>query len=229
MNEFKLRAFLPLLVILILMAAAYTVGYFHPVTLKMLQNFQAEALRFHESHPFWTPVLFMLLYIFYALLSIPGIFILSLLAGFLFSQPYSTIYVVIAATIGGSLLFLAARTAFGEILYRKAAPSLTKMREGFLKNSVNYLLFLRLLPLFPFWLVNIAGAFFAVPFRVFAWTTFVGMIPSVFIYTQAGQGFAVLLNSDNPMHPASLFNPYMIVALAGLAFLPLLPVFFKKK
>jgi uncharacterized membrane protein YdjX (TVP38/TMEM64 family) len=210
------------------MGIAFAISATHTPTFQMMQSLQITILQFHQQHPLLTPILFMAAYIFYALLSLPGIFILSLMAGFLFEQPYSTIYVIVAATIGGSLLFLAARTAFGEILYRKAGESLTKMREGFLKNAMNYLLFLRLLPLFPFWLVNVAGAFFTVPFFTFVWTTFVGMIPSVFIYTQAGKGLSTLLSSGEAIHPTSLFNINLVVGLIGLAFLPLLPIFFRK-
>lgn len=227
-TDIKIRPFLPLLLILGLMAAVYLMAFLHPWSWNTLKSFQGSIAQFHAAHPFLTPVLFICLYIFCALVSFPAIFMLSLFAGFLFKQPYSTAYVTCAATIGASLLFLAARTAFGELLYRKAGSRLTNLKEGFQENAASYLLFLRLFPFFPFWLVNVAGAFFAVPFLTFAWTTFLGMIPSVFIYTQAGQGFAMMLENPAPLTPAALLNANLLFALIGLALLSLAPLLFKK-
>lgn len=224
----KIRSLLPFLFIFVIIATTCVFAYFHPVSWSNLKIFQLNLKIFSQAHPFLTPLLFMSIYILYSLLSLPGIFILSLFAGSLFTQPFSTIYVIVAATIGASLLFLAARTAFGQIFCRKAKQNLLlKMEEGFQKNAASYLLFLRLIPLFPFWLVNIAGAFFSVPFWTFAWTTLVGMIPSVFIYTQAGKGITLLLHSPDPFNPMNLFNTNITVSLCGLALLSLLPVALK--
>lgn len=227
-SELKIRPLLPLLFIITLMAAVYFLSYLYPWSWKSLKLFQSALTNFHDSHPVLTPILFMLLYILCAVLSFQGIFLLSLLAGFLFNQPYSTLYVTLAATMGGSLLFLAARTAFGELLFRRAGPSLKGMKNGFLEHAASYLLFLRLFPLFPYWLVNIAGAFFEVPFRTFVWTTFLGMIPSVYIYAQAGRGFAILMNHPEPLHPSALWNTNLLIGLIGLSILSLVPLFFQK-
>lgn len=227
-NELKIRPLLPLLFIIALMAAVCFLSYFFPWSWKSLKLFQSALTNFHDHHPVWTPILFMLLYILCAVLSFQGIFLLSLLAGFLFKQPYSTLYVTLAATMGGSLLFLAARTAFGELLFRRAGPSLKGLKNGFLEHAASYLLFLRLFPLFPYWLVNIAGAFFEVPFRTFVWTTFLGMIPSVYIYAQAGQGFAILMNHPEPLHPSAFWNANLLIGLIGLSILSLVPLLFHK-
>jgi uncharacterized membrane protein YdjX (TVP38/TMEM64 family) len=225
-KKFQFKLLLPLFLIIILMMGTYLFAYLHPPSWESLRQFHLNLKNFDEQHPYMTPLLFMGVYILYALFSLPGIFILSLLAGFLFIQPLSTIYVTIAATIGGSLLFLAARTAFGELLYRRSAPLLSRLEKGFHDNAVSYLLFLRFLPLFPFCIVNLAGAFFGVSFWVFVWTTFVGMIPSVFIYTQAGRGFTLLLEQPAPLSPMQLWNPSLVIALVGLALLSLLPIVF---
>jgi uncharacterized membrane protein YdjX (TVP38/TMEM64 family) len=210
------------------MGFAYLIAYLHPLTWANLKIFHINLRNFADTHSFLAPFLFMSIYILYAFLSLPGIFVLSLLAGSLFPEPFSTLYVTIAATIGASFLFLTVRTAFGKLFYCKIQKSrINKMEHGFRDNAASYLLFLRLIPLFPFWIVNIAGALFEVPFWIFAWTTFVGMIPSVFVYTQAGRGLTTLLHSPDPLNPASLFNSYLIAALTGLAFLALLPVLFK--
>lgn len=218
---------LPFLIIFILILAASILIYLHPLTLENMRYVHLNLQIFHADHPILTLFLFMCLYILYALLPIPGIFVLSLLAGFLFRQPFSTLYVTIAATIGASLLFFTARSAFGEIFYKKSSYFLLHLEKGFHKNAASYLLFLRLIPLFPFWIVNLAGAFFGVSFWVFAWTTFIGMIPSVFVYTQAGRGLTLILQSPEPLNPVHFFNLHIVIALIGLAFLSLLPILLK--
>jgi uncharacterized membrane protein YdjX (TVP38/TMEM64 family) len=227
-RKLKLRLSIPFFVILFLTTIGSIFIFFHPIWWTHIQIFHMSVKAFAELHPILAPFLFIGFFILYALLSLPGIFALSLLSGYLFNQPFSTLYAVIGATIGASLLFLAARTAFGHLIYRKAGlGSLNKREGGFHKNTANYLLFLRLIPLFPFWVVNIAAAFFKVPFWIFVWTTFIGMIPSVFVYTQAGRGLTILLQSSDPLKPEILFNSYIIFALVGLAVLSLLPILVK--
>jgi uncharacterized membrane protein YdjX (TVP38/TMEM64 family) len=223
-KKLQLKPLLPFLFILIFMLGAYLFAYLHPPSWESLRQFHLSLKNFDEQHPYVTPLLFMGIYILYALFSLPGIFILSLLAGFLFVQPFSTLYVTFAATIGAALLFLVARTAFGELLYRRSGPFLGRLEKGFQNNAVSYLLFLRFLPLFPFWVVNLAGAFFGVSFWGFVWTTFVGMIPSVFIYTQAGRGLTYLLEQTAPLTPTHMWNSHLVMALVGLALLSLLPI-----
>lgn len=227
-NAFKIRPLLPLLLILLLMIIVYAIAHFYPVTWDSLQAAQVELARFHQLHPLWTPILFIVVYILSAVISFPAIFLLSLLAGFLFEQPFGTLYVLFATTAGASLLYLIARTAFGATLYCKADPRLQSLKNGFLENAASYLLFLRLLPLFPYWVVNIAGAFFEVPFKTFVWTTILGMLPSVFIYVQAGQGFAVMFNNPAPLSPTLFLNAHLVSALIGLSLLSLAPILYKR-
>lgn len=228
-KNLRLRPFIPFLFILLAMIGAYAFAYFHPQTLGSIREIHLTLKEFNAHHPIATPLLFMSLYILYAVLMLPGIFILSLVSGFLFPQPFSTLYVIISATIGSSLLFLAARTAFREILARQSNSLIGRLESGFRKNSANYMLFLRLIPLFPFKIVNLAGAFFGVPFSVFVWTTFWGMIPSVFIYTQAGQSLSHYFDDLNPFDPWSLFDPTLIAILSALALLSLIPIFIKNR
>ena len=171
----------------------------------------------------------MLTYIAAIALSIPGSTLLSLLCGYLFPQPLSTLYVVVAATCGAILVFLTARTALADSLRKRAGPFLQKMELGFRRNMVSYLFFLRFIPLFPFWLVNIAAAAFGVPLRTFIWTTFVGIIPGSFVFTLVGEGLEKIVNNQGTFSLRSIINPEILVALILLGILSLLPVFLKKK
>lgn len=223
-----IRPYLPLLIVVLMMAAVYVATYYHAFSWNGIDHFNQDLIDFQKHHPSLTPLLFILIYILFALLSFPGIFLLSLLGGYLFPQPWSTLYVVFAATVGAALLFLAVRSAFGGLFRRRAGRELSKMEQGFHENAVNYLLFLRLIPLFPYTIVNIAGAYFNVSFKSFIWTTFIGMIPSVFVYTQAGRGLLEIMQIKEPLTAAHFLNSHLILGLVGLALLSLLPIFFKR-
>ena len=229
-RKVKFKAIFPFFIIIILMMLFYLFSQLHFFSWSNFKDYYIEIKNFSDSHPFSTPFLFLSVYIFYSLLSLPGIFILSVLAGFIFKQPFSTIYVIIGATIGASLLFLAARSAFGQLFYKKSGNRYLScnMEKGFRENAVSYLLFIRLFPLFPFWITNLAGAYFNVPFWIFVWTTFVGMIPSVLVYTEAGRGLTFLLQNQEPLSPMNILNASTITALIGLSLLCFVPILFKK-
>jgi uncharacterized membrane protein YdjX (TVP38/TMEM64 family) len=117
-KKFHLKPLLPLLIIFSITLGSYAYLYFHPQTWDSLRHFYLILKDFNIHHPILTPLLFMIFYILYAVLMLPGVALLAVVSGFLFPQPFSTLYVVLSATIGSSLLFLAARTAFREILSR---------------------------------------------------------------------------------------------------------------
>jgi len=102
------------------------------------------------------------------------------------------------------------------------------MRNGFQKNAASYFLFFRLVPPFPFWLVNLAPAFLGVSMWTFVWTTFVGIIPGAFVFTQAGAGLGEILKQNQELSLSTLFNFQVKVALIALGFFALLPIFIKK-
>ena len=183
-----MKKLIPLIIIVLLMVAAYFFGLGDYFTFDSLKVNREKLLSFTGNHPLLSPVLFITLYTVVVALSLPAATLLTLIGGFLFPLPLSTLYVLMGATLGASALFLAAKTALQEILKKKAAPFLKKMESGFNKNSASYLLFLRFIPLFPFWLINLAPAFFNVRFRTYLWTTLVGIIPGSYVYTQAGSG-----------------------------------------
>jgi len=102
------------------------------------------------------------------------------------------------------------------------------MQQGFAANALSYLLFLRLVPAFPFWLVNLAPAFLGVSLRTFIVGTFVGIIPGTFVYAFLGRGLGQILDAGQDISLRSLLTPQIVVALALLAVFALLPVLYKK-
>ncbi|MCB1115290.1 MAG: TVP38/TMEM64 family protein [Chlamydiia bacterium] len=223
-----MKKWIPLIVILFLMIIAFFVGLPHYFTFEKIKENREMILSMIEKHPILMPSLFILLYIVVVSLSLPGASILTITGGFFFGIPFGTIYVIIGATIGATIIFLAARSALGNFLREKSGPFLQKMEAGFKKNAASYLLSLRFLPLFPFWLVNIAPAFFNVRTWTYVWTTGVGIIPGSYVYSQAGRGLGAIFESGESFSFQSVFNVQMQFAVVCLALFSLIPVFVKR-
>ena len=220
--------FIPLFLLLILMVAAYSFDLHTYLTFSSLREHDREIKEFVAMHPILTPFIYMSVYAIVIALSLPGGAIMSLLGGFLFPLPWSTFYVLAGATIGATAIFLAAKTALGEMLRKKAGPRVKKLEKGFQKNAWSYLLFLRFVPLVPFWLVNIAPALFNVRLATFVWTTFVGIIPGAYVYTQAGAGLSAIFEKGEGFSLGAIFNWQVRIALIALALFALIPIVVKK-
>ena len=222
-----MKKYIPLIIIVCLMLVVYFLGFFDSLNFETLKANHHKLTGFVESYPMISPFVFMGIYFLTVLLSILGAIFLTLIGGFLFDQPFATLYVIIGASLGASGIFVAARTALGEILKKKAGPRLKKMEKGFKKNATSYLLFLRFVPIFPFWLVNLAPAFFDVPFVTFFWTTVVGIAPGSFVFVQAGKGLASIFEQDT-FSLNAIFNLHVKIALVGLGVIALIPIVIKK-
>lgn len=183
---------------------------------------------FVSKHRFLSPFIYILIYAVLTALSIPGGAFFSVIGGFLFPQPFSTLYVVSGASLGASLLFLSARYAFSNYLKKKMGSWLKKVSSGLKKKPFSYLFFLRLVPIFPFWFVNLAPALLGVFFFPFFLTTFLGIIPGSFVYTQAGRGLGSAFDSEEDFSLTTFLNPQIRIALFALGAFALLPIILKK-
>lgn len=160
--------------------------------------------------------------------SVPGAAILTIAGGFLFGVVQGTIFAVIGATLGALGLFLFVRIGLGDSLKSRAGSGIDKLRQGFHDNALGYLLFLRLLPVVPFWLVNLAAALLSVPLRTFALATAVGIIPGSLVYTSFGNGIGALIEAGQDVNLQSVLTLEIVLPLVGLALLALAPIVYKK-
>jgi uncharacterized membrane protein YdjX (TVP38/TMEM64 family) len=181
-----------------------------------------------EDHPVTAPLAFMAVYALAVAFSIPGAVVLTIAGGFMFGTWAGGIYVVIGATIGAIGVFLAARTAFGSGLRQRAGPWIARLEAGFRENALSYLLVLRLVPLFPFWLVNLVPAFLGVPLATYALGTFVGIIPGSFVYASVGNGLGSVFDAGGTPDLRIIFEPEILLPIIGLSLLALIPVVYKK-
>ena len=224
----QLKRFLPLGLLLLAIVAALGLGLDDYVSFEQLERNRAQLLAFVERHPLLAPLVFMLIYAAVIALSIPGGAILTMAGGFLFGVVAATCYVVIAATCGATVVFLIARTALGDSLRHKAGPAMRRMEAGFRENALSYLLFLRLIPVFPFWLVNLVPAFLGVPLRTYMLATLVGIIPGSLVYASVGNGLGAVFEAGGRPDLGIIFKPEIILPIIGLAVLAILPVAYKK-
>lgn len=224
----KLRRFAPLVLIAAAIGAAFAFGVQDYLSFDALKENRAVLTRFVADQAVLAAAIFMAAYAVATALSLPGGAVLSVTGGFLFGSLLGTAWVVIGATAGAVGIFLAARTALGDALKAKAGPWLTKMEDGFKENALSYLLVLRLVPLFPFFIVNLVPAFLNVPLRTYTLGTLLGIIPGTFVYVSVGAGLGSVFEAGGDFSPASVLTPEVVTALVGLSVLSLVPVVYKK-
>lgn len=216
-----IRRLLPPLLLLVLFTTGYLMGWHQYLTLERLADSRVALKQFVNAYPLAAPLAYALLYALAVAIAFPAAWVLTLLGGFLFGWLLSSVLVVLAATAGASVLFLVAKTAFGESLRSKLSGRVDELAAGFEKNAFAYLLALRLAPILPFFLVNIAPALFAVRLRTYAAATLLGILPGVVAYSWLGEGldsaFDAAEMSGETVSPADLVTVELTVGLALLA------------
>jgi uncharacterized membrane protein YdjX (TVP38/TMEM64 family) len=233
------RRILPLVAIVVLAGAAYIVSG-GGVSLESLVRHRAAIDDFVASHRMLAIFVYVGIYITVVAVSLPGAALLTLTGGFLFGIAVGASAAVISATVGATLIFLVARTALGEPLLRRAGPRATQLARGFREDAFSYLLFLRLVPAFPFFLVNLVPAFAGVRLGLFVVATAIGIIPGAIVFALAGAGLDSIIAAQKNSYdqciaakgadcrlvfePADVLTPQLIAALVALGLLALMPV-----
>jgi uncharacterized membrane protein YdjX (TVP38/TMEM64 family) len=226
--RFSLKRMLPLAVLLAGLVAFFALGLNRYVSLDALSENRQLLLGWVDQNGLIAGLTFVAVYAASTAFSIPGGAVLTITGGFLFGIVVGALYVVIGATLGATALFLAARTALRELLRARAGPAIKKMEAGFHRNAVSYMLVLRLVPLFPFWLVNIVPALIGVPLGIYVATTFFGIIPGTVVYSSLGNGLGAILDAGEEVNLGLIFEPEVLLPLMGLALLSLVPVVYKR-
>ncbi|GAW67839.1 dihydrolipoamide dehydrogenase [Geoanaerobacter pelophilus] len=192
------------------------------LTLESLKANRQTLLQYYAAHRAATVAGFMALYILQTALSLPGAAILSLAAGAIFGSLAGTCYAVIAATVGATLAFVVTRYLLRDLVLGKFGPKLEGLNRELEARGFNYLLFLRLVPLFPFFLINLAAGLTRLPLRVFVPGTLIGIIPGGFVFVNAGASLATI---DSLSDVAS---PRVLGSFALLGLFALVPVIYGK-
>lgn len=223
-----LARLLPLAIFAAMAAAVLSLGLHKYLSFEQLRLHRGAMMAFVATMPAKALIIFIAVYTLATALSLPGATVLTLAGGFLFGMWIGAGAVVAGATLGATVLFLAARTILAEPLRAKAGPWLKRMEAGFRQDAWSYLLVLRLIPGFPFFIVNLVPAFLGVPIRTFVVTTFLGIIPGTFVFASIGSGLGSIFDAMEEFTLKGALTPQVITALVGLAALSLIPVVVKR-
>lgn len=221
------RRLLPLGAILIVLATVWLSGLHRYLSLETLRDQQDTLRTFVSQNLVIAVMIYIAVYAAATLSMMPGALWITISGGFLFGLWGGSAATIVGATLGASLLFLAAKSSVGGALRERAGPFLQKLEKGFQEDAVSYMFALRFLPVVPFPVANIAPALFGAKFRDYVFTTALGIVPGVVAYTWIGAGLgATFAAGDEPDFAAIARN--LIPAVIALGVVSLLPVAYKK-
>jgi len=223
------RRLWPVVLLLGALALAYATGAHRLLSFEALAENRAALLGWVETRPLLTALAFALIYAGVVAFSLPGGAVMSLSSGFLFGPFAGTGIAVVAATAGACTVFLAARHALGQTLARRGGPLLAKVGEELRRDGFWYLLSLRLLPVVPFWLANLAPALAGMPFRSYALATLIGIIPGTAVYVGIGAGLGQVFDMGGRPDLGVILSPGILLPLIGLAGLSLVGAWWRKR
>lgn len=241
----KARTWLPAAGLAILIGAAYLAGAGHYLTLEAIAENRMLLKGFTADHLVAAILIYMAVYIGVVALSLPGAAVMSVAGGFLFGWWLSMPITIVAATIGAVIVFHIVKTSFGAVLLERAGPAARKLARGFQRDSFSYLLFLRLVPAFPFFIVNAVAGLSRVNPWTFTAATAVGIVPASFVFAYLGTGLDGIIDRQTQLYKdcmaalraagcrleldaGALLTPEIVVAFVALGFIALIPLGFKR-
>jgi len=234
----------PLALVAAISLAVIVMGWHRELSLAALVEHRAAIDAFTDEHWFAALALFSGLYALVVALSLPGAVFLTVFGGIIYGTLAGGLAALVGATAGATVIFLIARSALGGWLVRRAGPRAEKLAAGFRADAFSYLLFLRLVPLFPFWLVNLVPALVGVPLRTFVAATALGIVPGTFAFAFFGAGLDSAVEAQAAVYRACLAagtmgcalhfdakaaaTPQLIAGLVALGVLALVPIAIKR-
>jgi len=224
-----LKKLIPLIAIGVVAVAAFF-GLKDYLSFEALRDNRDWLLAWRDENYVLAALIYMLIYVAAVAFSIPGALIITLAGGFLFGLFAGTLFTVIGATIGATLIFLAAKYGLGDRLFanlKDGSGRLTKMEAGLREDELSYLFLMRLVPAVPFFVANLAPAFLGVKLRTYIITTFLGIIPGTAVYTWVGSGLGDVFSRGETPDLGIIFQPVVLGPILGLCALSALPIFLK--
>ncbi len=216
---------------IVLLAAAtgaiFLFDLHHFLTFDALQQHRTDLQAFVEAHTAQAALAAFAIYATAVALSVPGAVVLTVGLGFLFGTLAGGTIAAAGAMVGATTVFLLARGTLGAMLSQRAGPFVKRMEAGCSRDAFSYLLALRLVPIFPFWLVNLVPALLGVPTRIYVLATLVGILPGTFVFAAVGAGLGSVFDAGEDPSAAIVLKPKVLLALGGLAVLALLPVAYR--
>ncbi len=223
-----IKRFGPLILVALAVAVVLASGLADHLSLVELKARRDQLQGFVALHPALSFGLYILIYIAVVSLSLPGALVMTLSGGFLFGPWLGAAAASSGASLGAAVIFLVCRSAVGDSLRGKAGSTIAKIEEGVRRDAFSYILTLRLIPVMPFWLVNLAAGFVNIPLRTFLAATVLGILPGSLVYSGLGAGLGEVFASGQEPNLRVIFEPHVLLPLVGLGLLSLLPVVLRR-
>ena len=220
--------FLPLRVLGISFFGFFWLGLDRYLSIQALKDNKDLLIQWRDENYFMAALLFVGAYGVLSGISVPVGLWMTLAGGFMFGTVAGGFLSLLGASLGAIAIFLAARYTFADVLKEKCGPAIAKMEAGFKENQLSYMLVLRLVPLFPFWLVNLVPAFLNVSPGIYVVGTLFGMVPGALVYASVGNGLNTVFGSGSQPDLNIILSPNILIPIMGLAALALIPVIYKK-
>lgn len=218
------RRFGPLALVAAGFVLALALGLPHELGLHQLHRHGEQLQRLSRLHPIASAAAYIGAYALAVALSLPVAMVMTLTGGYLFGPWVGGVAAACGCTVGGTAVFLVCRTAAGDVLRRRAGPTIARIEDGVLRDAFSYILVLRLLPVMPLWLANLALGFVEIPLPTFAAATFLGILPISLVYAGLGSGLRRAFAGGGWPDLHAILRPEVVAALAGLALLSLAPL-----
>ncbi len=224
-----LSRFWPLLVLVAVAVTIMTSGVGEYLRYETLSMHFTELRQYVQQHPVLALGVLVVVYALGTAISIPAMSMVTVVAGALYGVWLGALGVVIGATVGATAVFHATHTSLGRILRARAGPWLRRFQTGFRRNEFFYLLALRLIPVIPFWVLNVAPGLVGMRLRNYVLATMLGILPGTVVYVAIGAGAAKAIANGDILEPGRvLMQPHILLPLFGLALLAVLPVVLRR-
>ena len=235
---------LPLALLALVSAAVLASGAYQLLSLDRLLASRAWLNAAVAEDPLRAAVVAYLVYVGSVVVSVPASLFLTMICGFLFGIVPGAASAVAGASTGAAIVFAIGRGPASDLLLRRAGPRMAGLAAGFRRDAFGYIAFLRLLPVFPFWLTNLAPAAFGVRLRTFVLATLIGLTPGALVYAATGAAIEEVVAAheaakaacrtagtpcDEALTLRSLVTPTMVAGLGGLAAFALLSVAVRRR
>ncbi len=191
-----------------------------------IQQYHGSVQQWTNTHYKLAATLYLLIFVILVACAIPCATALALLGGFLFGMT-AVFFAVFSTTLGGTLLYLVVRTSFGHRIAAKSSGWIKKLEHGFKENAFNYILMLRLTPVFPCWLSNVTAGLLNVPLKTFILATVIGILPATWLYVLIGQGLDKLISNDQFSFSNIILSPSTFFPLLALGMFSIVPIIYK--
>jgi uncharacterized membrane protein YdjX (TVP38/TMEM64 family) len=222
-----MRRILPLIILVVLAVAGFVL--LRGVGWDSLARHQGLLKEWVSAHPLDSAALYLVAYVATVALSLPQAALLTVSGGFLFGVVEGVALTVVGATIGATILLVVIRSAFARTLDRNRHRIPQQVQTRLAHDGFSYLLAIRLVPLFPFWIVNLAAVVVGIRLTVFVPATLLGIVPVTFVLSSIGSGVGTILAEGHKPDLSVLFAPHILLPLLGLAVLSLLPALLRRR